>query len=260
MKAKFLKGALLGAIVSGLTVGSAAAFAGSGIGGVFNLGKANTVNATTALQGSTDGQQLRVVNSSAGADAAGIGIKTNAARPPLTVNSSVKVTNLDADLLDGLDSSALQKRVTGACGENGSAISSIDATGSVTCSTSAQFPIHDVIDTNVLDNLFFEPGLMFEPECGPDGRASGFAFVNETGTDASLNWMFSQGGASAVNANGQTVQPGKSVSFNLAIGVTQLEGQFIWADAHTVVTIQIHLAADAAHCQFNGTALVAATS
>ena len=67
MKSRFAKGIVLGAIVSGLTVASTAAFAGTGIGGVFNLGRTNTVNGATVLQGSTNGQQLRVVNSSNGA-------------------------------------------------------------------------------------------------------------------------------------------------------------------------------------------------
>jgi hypothetical protein len=260
MKAKFLKGALVGAIVSGLTIGSAAAFAGSGIGGVFNLGKANTVDATTTLQGSTDGPQLRVVNSSTGASAAGIGIKTDATRPPLVVSSKTKVTNLDADLLDGLDSTALQQRVSGVCAP-GTAISSVGPKGSVTCSQSAQFPIHEFLDAGVIEPVFFGPGLKFAPECGPGGQGSGFVFVNETGTDASLNWMFSQGGASStVNANGQTVQAGKNVIFSLGIGATRLEGQFIWADAQTVVTIRIHVLADTIRCEFSGTALVAATS
>jgi hypothetical protein len=260
MKAKFLKGALLGAIASGLTVGSAAAFAGSGIGGVFNLGKANTVDATTTLQGSTNGPQARVVNSSTGADAAGVAIKTDAGRPPLVVNSKTKVTNLDADLLDGLDSTEVQRRVTGTCG-HGTAISSIGATGTVTCSPSAQVPIHEVIANGDFADFVFGPLLRFQPQCHFGGQNAGFFFTNDAGTDSSLNWMFSQGGASStVNAQGQTVQPGKFVGFNLAIGSTRLEGQFIWADAQTVVTIRIHLVDDGVRCEFSGTALVAATS
>jgi dolichol kinase len=58
MQGKFIKGVVTGAVVSGLTLASTAAFAGSGIGAVFNLGKTNAVNATSVLQGSTNGQQL----------------------------------------------------------------------------------------------------------------------------------------------------------------------------------------------------------
>lgn len=51
---------------------------------------------------------------------------------PFSVNGDkVKVPSLNADLLDGVDSTKLQLRVSGQCGST--AISSISATGSVTC-------------------------------------------------------------------------------------------------------------------------------
>src|SRR6185503_7985411 len=53
---------LLGA--GGLLLAGTVALAGSGVGGIFNLGQTNTVNAPTQLRGSTS-QQLVVVNSSA---------------------------------------------------------------------------------------------------------------------------------------------------------------------------------------------------
>jgi hypothetical protein len=56
----------------------------------------------------------------------------NAGAPPLAVNSTVKVANLNADLLDGLDSTGLQKRVTGSCAA-GSAIRVVNDAGTVTC-------------------------------------------------------------------------------------------------------------------------------
>ena len=45
MRTGFFKGVVLGAVVCGMTVVSTAALAGTGIGGVFNLGATNTVNA-----------------------------------------------------------------------------------------------------------------------------------------------------------------------------------------------------------------------
>ena len=54
-----------------------AALAGSGVGGVFNLGQTNSVNGTTRLQGATSSQQLYVQNASATADSIGIiGVST----------------------------------------------------------------------------------------------------------------------------------------------------------------------------------------
>ena len=61
MRSGFVKGVVMGAVVAGLTLVSTAAFAGTGIGGVFNLGSTNTANAPTVLQGSTTGPQLRGV-------------------------------------------------------------------------------------------------------------------------------------------------------------------------------------------------------
>ena len=37
-------------------------------------------------------------------------------KTPFTVSSSAKVKNLNADLLDGVDSSQLQRQISGACG------------------------------------------------------------------------------------------------------------------------------------------------
>jgi len=102
-----LKGVVLGVVVCAITLGSTAALAGSGIGGVFNLGTTNTTNASTVLQGSTNGQQLRVVNNaSTGTAATGIGIHTAPNEPPLAVDSTARVKNLNADLLDGQTATA----------------------------------------------------------------------------------------------------------------------------------------------------------
>jgi len=61
MRGSFLKGAVVGfvcAVLGGATV----ALAGSGVGGVFNLGESNSVDAKTALSGSYGETQLEVTN------------------------------------------------------------------------------------------------------------------------------------------------------------------------------------------------------
>jgi hypothetical protein len=153
MRGGFLKGALVGfvcAVLGGATV----ALAGSGIGGVFNLGVSNSVDAKTTLTGASPATQLQVTNTSAAAGTSGLAVNSgsgamtavftntgggpaggffvNAGVKPFTVNSSTKVGNLNADLLDGLDSPALQKRVTGTCAA-GSAVRVVSANGSVSC-------------------------------------------------------------------------------------------------------------------------------
>ncbi|MFL5799674.1 MAG: hypothetical protein ACJ77A_17305 [Actinomycetota bacterium] len=102
MRHQFLRGAIAGGVGAAVVMMATAAMAGSGIGGVFNLGKTNTVNATSALAGSTSGAQLRVTNSGSGP---ALSLNVAAGKPPMTVNSSTKVGNLNAAFLNGLASS-----------------------------------------------------------------------------------------------------------------------------------------------------------
>jgi hypothetical protein len=194
-----LRSALLGAAAAALVLTTTTALAGSGVGGVFNLGQVNTVDAQTSLSGNPGGSpELKVTSTGTAAAVRGVattgigtnGISTsgvgqqglstsgigtlgthggtsgnspgvqgetnstdpagagvvgknngggpglraivNAGAPPLAVNSAVKVTNLNTDLMDGLDSLAFQKRVTDTCGA-GSAIKSVNADGTVVC-------------------------------------------------------------------------------------------------------------------------------
>jgi hypothetical protein len=107
VKATFLKGVVLGSVVSLVMLTATAAFAGSGVGGVFNLGKYNGVNGATALAGSTAGNQLHVTNVSNGTGATGIGITVHSGKPPLTVNSSTQVPNLNASYVGGISQGKL---------------------------------------------------------------------------------------------------------------------------------------------------------
>jgi hypothetical protein len=61
----FLQGVALGAAVSSAVVAAAAAMAGTGVGGIMNLGQSNTVdNATTSLGGTNASAMLDVSNTS----------------------------------------------------------------------------------------------------------------------------------------------------------------------------------------------------
>src|SRR5436190_882941 len=117
MRGSFLKGAVVG-LVCALVGGATVALAGGGVGGVFNLGQSNSVDARTTLTGASAGIQLQVTNTNA-AGRNGLGVASangyptgsftntgggpaaafvaNAGVAPFTVNSSTKVANLTAD-------------------------------------------------------------------------------------------------------------------------------------------------------------------
>lgn len=130
--------------------------AGSGRGAAFNLGVTNTVSGyLTKLSGAYAGPMLQVVNTSTEAAARALRLDSasatqgaaylrnsgggpaanfvvNAGKAAFTVNSATKIANLNADQLDGLDSTALQRRVTGTCAP-GSMVKAVNANGTVLC-------------------------------------------------------------------------------------------------------------------------------
>jgi hypothetical protein len=120
--------AVVGALAAVL-ITTTSALAGSGVGGVFNLGQTNTVSQKSTLTGATSDVQLLVQNTGTGT---ALNLVVAGGAAPFKVNSATKVASLNADQLDGLDSASLQKRVTGACAA-GHAIKLVNANGSVAC-------------------------------------------------------------------------------------------------------------------------------
>jgi hypothetical protein len=114
----FLKGALVGGLAAALVLVATSAIAGTGIGGVFNLGKTNRVNKASLLVGKSGTRMLQVTNRSTGDEAKAIQAKGNSSeagairannpngpaaeffssvtKPPFTVSSNVEVANLRA--------------------------------------------------------------------------------------------------------------------------------------------------------------------
>lgn len=77
-------------------------------GGNFILGQTNTANKPTALSATaTGGAALKVTNNAA-KPAVGLFSPTGVA--PFTVSNKTKITNLNADLLDGVDSAAFARK------------------------------------------------------------------------------------------------------------------------------------------------------
>jgi hypothetical protein len=93
------------AVILALVAGVAStAFAGNG--DTWRLGRTNVATAITALGGTlgVDGPMLRLTNNNAGINDTALDLKVQSGEAPMSVNSGTKVNSLNADQLDGLDS------------------------------------------------------------------------------------------------------------------------------------------------------------
>jgi len=106
---------VLGAAVSTLLLGGAFAVASQTnfvLGSPSNAPDAISIVTAKPVGGDPNGlndRMIQLVNNSTGANASALGLQVGSGRPPFTVNSSTKVTNLNADQLDNLDSSAFAR-------------------------------------------------------------------------------------------------------------------------------------------------------
>jgi hypothetical protein len=91
----------LGALI--LVIVTAGTAIAASPGSAFRLGVLNTINALTRLTGARSGPMLRITNNGTGT---ALQLIVKPGVPPLITNSATKVTNLNADSVDGLDSSA----------------------------------------------------------------------------------------------------------------------------------------------------------
>ena len=119
MKGSFTT-ALIAAVVSAVVSASAAVATTSN----FILGSttANVPDAPTAVTaknvslGGLNAKMLQLTNNSTGSSATALGLTTPSSRPPLIVSSQAKVANLNADKLDGIDSTGFLARGVNAVG------------------------------------------------------------------------------------------------------------------------------------------------
>ncbi|MBM3696301.1 MAG: hypothetical protein FJW79_10270 [Actinobacteria bacterium] len=91
------RSALAGALIGGLLTAALPAL-GAVAGDPLLLGRTNTINSRTTLSGSP-ATSLRVVNQAAGATALDLQVQPGSA--PLAVNTSRRISRLNADYLDG---------------------------------------------------------------------------------------------------------------------------------------------------------------
>jgi hypothetical protein len=95
------------AVILALVLGVASAAFGAN-GGNFILGQGNVAAAITTLGGKlgADGPMLRVINNNEGANDTALDLRVQSGEAPMRVNSDARVTNLNADRLDGQEGSA----------------------------------------------------------------------------------------------------------------------------------------------------------
>jgi hypothetical protein len=98
------------AVMLAMVVGVASAAFGAN-GDPWKLGQSNIATAITALGGAVgvNGPMVRLTNNNAGTNDTALDLRVQAGEAPMSVNSSSRVTNLNADRLDGVDGSELLK-------------------------------------------------------------------------------------------------------------------------------------------------------
>jgi hypothetical protein len=133
------------------------AFAGNGDPWI--LGQPNSATTTTlAGVGGADGPMLRLTNNDSGSDDTALDLKVQPNEPPMTINSQIKVTDLNADRLDGQNASAFASyertlivSPVGTNAQNGQAL--LDALSSIKdASASKPYLLHIEPETYNLGN------------------------------------------------------------------------------------------------------------
>jgi hypothetical protein len=80
-------------------------------GGAFILGVINSATQRTALSANYQGTALALSNTSTGTGATALTLTVFPSHAPMRVNTATKVTNLNADYVDGIDASTQLTRV-----------------------------------------------------------------------------------------------------------------------------------------------------
>ena len=105
--------------------------AATGVGARLELGKTNSVNATTALTATTANPAFSLKNLGNGV---GLQITVKTGKAPISVNADAgKATNLNADKLDGKDSTAFQAALGGQSCPEGQVVTEFANNGSLVC-------------------------------------------------------------------------------------------------------------------------------
>lgn len=96
------------AVILALVFGAASMALGAS-GQPFILGKNNAADALSRLTGNVNGSAMQVVNNNPDANDTALNLSVQSGEAPMRVNSDTKVTNLNADHVDGMDANSFLK-------------------------------------------------------------------------------------------------------------------------------------------------------
>src|SRR5436190_12339157 len=145
-------------------------------GGNFILGQSNTAGAKTSLTAGMSDRALAITNLSKGSSATALGLNVDPRRPPLIVNSSTKVANLNSDQLDGRDSTNFLPKSGKAA--DSAKLDGIDSSGLIQ-GTGKHYQQRITLDTNTVTGTALDiPGL---------GEIIGTCSVTPYGTHTKLS-------------------------------------------------------------------------
>jgi hypothetical protein len=126
-------------------------------GGAWRLGRNNVATAITRLGGmaGVDGPMLRLTNNNAATNDTALDLKVQSGEPPMTVNSSAKVANLNSDQLDGKDSDQFATRLYALIqGSNGSLVRGNGVTAQFKTASPSAGGYEVIFDRNVTNCLY----------------------------------------------------------------------------------------------------------
>jgi hypothetical protein len=208
-------------------------------GGNFILGQSNSAGSTTSLSSGTTGPALKVTSTNTGTGASALGLNVASGHAPFSVNSGTKVTNLNADKLDALNSTDFIRS---------------SRVRRIQWQVQANSPVTDVLD----EILSYGP-LHLRGRCrAPDGPSQpGFVSLSLTSdAAASANWFFVEEGSAS--GNGLALLPGSTgVLGSKESG--RLEGTLIYDWAGGTLSVSLHAfhiypgAPGASNCEILGT-------
>jgi hypothetical protein len=214
-------------------------------GGNFILGQPNSASSRTSLSAPIADRALQVTNTNTGTGATALGLNVAAGRPPFTVNSGTKVANLNADKLDGKDSSAFRAS---------NFVRRID------------FDRTDV-DTPFATRILTHKEMYMDARCFLQDNATHLFVSVGTSVEAEINYTWQVGTddqTPSPEAKGTTIGAGlEVVPLTLAspgpFGWQRAEGQLVYRNASRVISVIFHAVAnaDTRRCQVNGTAVSA---